>query len=692
MLLSLSWLIVWFPLLGFLHNAFAGSLYKDKKAAKNAVSFVAPAVVFASFFVALLLLPTVLGSHEHRAYAAMVPFTSPNLPWIKFGGFQVNFALLLDPLSLLMTLIVTGVGGLIHIYATSYMAEDKEFSRFFTYFNLFIFMMLVLVLAENFLLMFVGWEGVGTCSYLLISFWYSDVANAKAGNKAFIVNRVGDLGFALGIMAVWSVFGTLSFFNPEATGVMQLAAAHKDVMGHDLGALQLWFAPALTTMCVLLFIGAAGKSAQIPLFVWLPDAMAGPTPVSALIHAATMVTAGVVMLTRCSWLFIQSTTALQLVAWIGLATAVLGATIGLVQTDIKKVLAYSTISQLGYMFLACGVGNFRAAMFHVTTHAFFKALLFLGSGAVIHAMHGEQDMNKMGGLKALIPKTWMLMFIGTYAIAGVFPLAGLWSKDGILDSAFRSPWGSGPILYIVGLGTAFVTAFYMNRMMWKTFYTDRRFEDGKLPSLSHSNEDHPEEEKPEGHVHEAPPTMLLPLYVLAFFSVVGGLFAFLFANDDLWKFTVATFQTARPALEEGAALPGGAIVGYLISTIVAVAGLAAAATVYKQRSQSGELLNPALKPKNPLYRILVAKWGFDAAYDFLFVRVGENFARSILWRTIDGGIDSLVTNGAKFVGGISHVGRLIQTGYVRNYALGMLVGVVVIVLGQLATWQSLITR
>jgi NADH-quinone oxidoreductase subunit L len=582
---------------------------------------------------------------------------------------------------------VTGVGGLIHIYATSYMAEDREFNRFFTYFNLFIFMMLLLVLAENFLLMFVGWEGVGTCSYLLISFWYTEVANARAGNKAFIVNRIGDLGFVLGMAAVWSVFGTLSFFTSHGTGVMQLAAQHHDVLGHSLGDLQLWFAPALTTICILLFIGAIGKSAQIPLFVWLPDAMAGPTPVSALIHAATMVTAGVVMLTRCSWLFVQSTPTLQIVAWIGLATAVLGATIGLVQTDIKRVLAFSTISQLGYMFLACGVGNFKAAMFHVTTHAFFKALLFLGSGAVIHSMHGQQDMNKMGGLKRLLPKTWMLMAIGTYAIAGFPLLAGFWSKDAILDSAFGSPWGSGPILYVVGLGTAFLTAFYMNRMMWKTFYTEQRFEDGKLPSLNHSNEEH-HDEIASGTVHESPPTMLLPLYVLAFLSCVGGI-VLAFTLGNFLDSSVAPLSLG--SLEEGKGPFGSVVVGYVVSSLIAIAGLAAAAALYKQRAETGELLDPALKPRNPLYRILVANWGFDALYEAIFIRFAGRFTTSILWRTIDSGlIDGTVNGLAKLVGGISHVGRLVQTGYVRNYALGMLVGVVVIVLGLLATWQSLI--
>ncbi len=687
-MLSYAWLIVWLPLLGFAHNAFAGFLYKDPKAAKNAVSFVAPFVVFASFLVALVLLPAVMGAPEHRAYAGFLPFASPDSPWIKFGGFEVNFALLLDPLSLLMTLIVTGVGGLIHIYATSYMETDKEFNRFFTYFNLFIFMMLLLVLGENFLLMFVGWEGVGTCSYLLISFWYTETANARAGNKAFIVNRVGDVGFVLGMLAIWSVFGTLSFFNAHGTGVMQLAAQHLDIAGNALGDLKLWFAPAITTICILLFIGAAGKSAQIPLFVWLPDAMAGPTPVSALIHAATMVTAGVVMLTRCSWLFVQSTTALQIVAWIGLATAVLGATIGLVQNDIKRVLAYSTISQLGYMFLACGIGNFRAAMFHVTTHAFFKALLFLGSGAVIHSMHGEQDMNKMGGLKKLLPKTWLLMFIGTYAIAGIFPLAGFWSKDSILDSAASSPWGSGLLLYGIGLLTAGMTAFYMNRMMWKTFYTEARFEDGKLPSLAHGNEEHHDDHaEATGKVHESPPTMLLPLYVLAFLSVVGGALMPLFFGS-FFDTTIAKLDVG--SLKEGTSVIGGPLVGYLLSTIVAVAGLAAARTLYTQRQQTGELLAPDRKRVNPLYRILAAKWGFDTLYDVLFIRFGGQFATKILWRTVDQGlVDGTISGLAKLVGGLSEVGRRVQTGYVRNYALGMLVGVVVIVIGLLATWQNL---
>ncbi len=381
---SYAWLICWLPLLGFVHNALAGFLYKNLAARKKAVSYVAPGVVLLAFAVTLyVLVVEVLPSPDHRLVVPLIPGLSPETPWISLAGFKASFGILLDPLSMLMAMIVTGIGGLIHIYATGYMADDREQPRFFTYFNLFIFMMLLLVLGSNFLMLFVGWEGVGTCSYLLVSFWYVDVNNAKAGNKAFIVNRVGDLGFALGMMAIWSVFGTLTFFADKGTGVMQLAAQHVDVLHHPL-------APQMVTLiCCLLFVGAMGKSAQIPLWVWLPDAMAGPTPVSALIHAATMVTAGVVMVTRCSWLFVQAPQALQLVGWVGLATAFVGATIGLVQNDIKRVLAFSTVSQLGYMFLACGVGNFTAGMFHVLTHACFKALLFLGSGRC-HSLHARR--------------------------------------------------------------------------------------------------------------------------------------------------------------------------------------------------------------------------------------------------------------------------------------------------------------
>ena len=699
---SWAWLIVWLPLFGFLFSAFSGLLF-GKQAARRWVAYVAPGVVLAAFAVTLAVLPAVMAAPEKRLFVPLIPGMSPTTPWIDMSGFRVNFALLLDPLSLLMAMIVTGVGGLIHVYATGYMADDPEQPRFFTYFNLFIFMMLLLVLGENFLLLFVGWEGVGTCSYLLISFWYRDVENAKAGNKAFIVNRVGDIGFALGMMAIWSVFGTLSFFTPDHRGVMDLAAAHQTIGGTPLAASAI----SVTVICILLFIGACGKSAQIPLWVWLPDAMAGPTPVSALIHAATMVTAGVVMVTRCSWLFVQSSTALQVVGWIGLATAFLGASIGLVQNDIKRVLAYSTISQLGYMFLACGMGAFTWGMFHVTTHAFFKALLFLGAGAVIHAMQGEQDMRKMGGLKKLIPRTWAVMFVGTYAIAGFPLLSGFWSKDAILDSAARSPWGYGPILYGVGLFIALMTAFYMNRLMWQTFYTEPRFVNGELPDQHHSNLDehtpHGEhtghEEETAGHathaaqahgahggtVHESPPSMMFPLYILALLSIVAGIVLYLtgsfarFLEPSVAKLDLGGLEEGRELFSQTA--------GYVISSLVAIAGLSLAAMLYKQHMKTGELVPEARKQewlRHPLhpYTFLYNKWWWDWLYNTIFIRIGGMIAERILWKGIDAGIIDGTVNGlAKAIGGISSVTRRLETGYVRNYALGMLFGVVVLVLG-----------
>lgn len=760
-----SWasLILWLPLLGFLFNAFSGFFIKDKARQKYLVSWIGPGVVLGAFAIALLVLMQNGSAPEHRMIVPLIPGTSADMPWIRMGSFQVNFALLLDPLSLLMALIVTGVGGLIHIYATGYMADDPEQPRFFTYFNLFIFMMLLLVMGENFLLMFVGWEGVGSCSYLLISFWYTDVNNAKAGNKAFIVNRVGDLGFALGIMAVWSVFGTLSFYNGTETGCIDLAKQGVDVLHHPLTQLQPIHFPLLgtlsfvTVMCMLLFVGAVGKSAQIPLWVWLPDAMAGPTPVSALVHAATMVTAGVVMLSRCSYLFVQSSQALQLVGWIGLATAFVGATVGLVQTDIKRVLAFSTVSQLGYMFLACGVGNFTAAMFHITTHAFFKALLFLGSGAVIHSMMGEQDMRNMGGLKRLIPNTAMVMFIGTYAIAGFPLLSGFWSKDEILDSAARTPWQSGifggatgPFLYFIGLATAFMTAFYMNRLMWKTFYTEPRFANGKLVAHHHSNfsdDDHghgtdshghadthdvhnnPEgeqtgheeaghaantahavdagyghgHEEGTGSVHESPPSMMWPLYILAVPSVLFGLLAGpLFGNRFAQFLEPSVWSYEHPGaltmLEEGHAfLPNGA--GYFISSLVAIGGLYLAFSIYKVRTRTGEWFPEATKegwlrnratPTAFLYDTFVAKWGFDTAYNWFFIKIGGLFAENVLWKIVDKGIIDNIVNGlAGLVGAFSQGTRRLQTGYVRNYALAMLFGVVVIVFGLAYTFFKL---
>jgi NADH-quinone oxidoreductase subunit L len=705
---SYAWLIAWLPLLGFIHNASAGFLYRDLDTRKKAVSYVAPGVVLLAFAVTLYVLVTeMLPSPDHRLVVPLIPGLSPETPWISVAGFKANFGILLDPLSMLMAMIVTGIGGLIHIYATGYMADDREQPRFFTYFNLFIFMMLLLVLGSNFLMLFVGWEGVGTCSYLLISFWYTDTDNAKAGNKAFIVNRIGDLGFALGMMAIWSVFGTLTFYAGDKSGVMQLAARHVDVLGRPL------VPQMITLICCLLFVGAVGKSAQIPLWVWLPDAMAGPTPVSALIHAATMVTAGVVMVTRCSWLFVQAPAALQLMGWIGLATAFVGATIGLVQNDIKRVLAFSTVSQLGYMFLACGVGNFTAGMFHVLTHACFKALLFLGSGAVIHSMLGEQDMRKMGGLKKLIPKTWMLMFVGTYAIAGFPGGSGFFSKDEILGSASASPWGNGMVLYAVGLFTAFMTAFYMNRLMHKTFYTDARFVDGELAAHHHSNfedEEHAGEHTDEhnnvalaahshshsdakgtGRVHESPPSMMFPLYVLAILSVVIG---FILGPTKIFE---RFLEPSVAHLDIGPLAEGSPLVsevtGWVISATVAILGLLVAWAMYGKAKNTGELMTEQAKARNPVYLFLMDKWCFDRAYNYVFITLGGRFADRFLWKKVDVGlIDGAVNYIAQFVGELSTAFRKVQTGYVRNYALGILCGVVALVAGLLAQWSSIHLR
>ncbi len=691
-------LILLFPLLGFLFCAFFG-----KRVGQKTVACIAPTVVLASFVVAIWALVSLVNpAAEHRLVVPLIPFTSATAPWISFGGFKVFFALLLDPLSILMAMVVTGVGGLIHIYATGYMKDDKEFARFFTYFNLFIFMMLILVLAENFLLMFVGWEGVGTCSYLLISFWYKDIENAKAGNKAFIVNRVGDLGFALGMMAVWSVFGTLSFFGHHGqNGVMDLALHHISVSTQPLVALKIAGMPALTVICGLLFIGAIGKSAQIPLFMWLPDAMAGPTPVSALIHAATMVTAGVVMMTRCSWLFVQAPEVMKVVAGVGLATAVLGATIALVQTDIKKVLAYSTISQLGFMFLACGVGDFTAGMFHVTTHAFFKALLFLGAGAVIHSMLGEQDMRKMGGLSKKLKTTYYLMLIGTLAIAGFPFLSGFFSKDAILFSASRSLNSIGPInigllIYILGLGVSLLTAFYMCRLMMKTFLTRARWTVGGLVDQHHSNEeahhDHGEHDTHEansGNVIQSPNSMMIPLYILAFFSIVAGFW--LGPTHILERFlepSIANMTVVGGITQAKELFPEMA--GYFISGIVAIAGLGLGVVLYRQHMDSGQLMNDEKRANSIGVEFLQNDWFFfNGAYD-TFNRATQFVGDRILWRIIDKGlVDGIVNTIAKIVGSIGSGLRRTQTGYVRNYALTMLVGVVALVVSLYFTWVKL---
>jgi NADH-quinone oxidoreductase subunit L len=683
--LQLAQLILWLPLLGFLFCSTSGLYIKDRALQKRLTTIIAPGVVLAAFAIALFV--TLQFGSTSREIIALIPGASIYDPWIRFGGFRVNFNEVLDPLSLVMALVVTGVGGLIHVYSIGYMKEDRDYTRFFTYFNLFIFMMLLLILGDNFLLMFVGWEGVGVCSYLLISFWFSDTANARAGNKAFIVNRVGDLGFSLGIMTIWAYFGTVSFYTPQHRGVLELAnhvGRVLDVTGAVVPA------SVITMICLLLLVGAIGKSAQIPLFVWLPDAMAGPTPVSALIHAATMVTAGVVMLSRCSFIFVHSAVALQAVAWIGLATAFAGAAMAMVQTDIKKVLAYSTISQLGYMFIACGVGDFTDGIFHVVTHAFFKALLFLGAGAVIHSMLGEQDMRKMGGLKKKLPSTWAVMLIATYSIAGFPLLSGFWSKDAILESASRSFAGNGMLLYAGGLITAFMTAFYMNRLMWKTFYTRERFTDGHLHAHQHGDSDesgHAADAHGGGSVHTSPSTMMWPLFILAVLAVGFGWFAGPFGpggGNLLRKF----LEPSIAPLSLGGLQPQADLLspmaGYILSSLIAIGGLSLAAVLYGRRMETGAIMDPAAAEASPLVRLLKNNLGFDAVYNIIFIKFGGLLAERGLMRGVEADTINAAGDGiAKSVGGMSHLLRRIQTGYVRNYALVMLVGVVTLMVGML---------
>src|SRR5512135_697659 len=470
------------PFAGFLIAGLFGKFLKEKAA------YFPIAGVIGAFILSVSAFFDVLGG----------AIINENLySWISIGSLSVNVGFQIDQLTAVMLLVVTTLSSLIHIYSVGYMHGDKGYPRFFAYLALFTFFMLVLVMANNFLLMFVGWEGVGLCSYLLIGFWYEKKSAADAGVKAFVVNRVGDFGFVLAVLLIFLTFGTLDFSEVFAAVGTPLANQTIDLMGIHVGI--------ITLICLLLFVGATGKSAQIPLYVWLPDAMEGPTPVSALIHAATMVTAGVFMVARCAPLFTLSPTALTVVAVVGGVTAFFAATIGLVQNDIKRVIAYSTISQLGYMFLGLGVGAFSAGIFHLTTHAFFKGLLFLASGSVIHALSGEQDMRKMGALKSKIKVTHWVFILGSLALAGIFPFAGFFSKDEILWSAFNSS-SIGRALWAVGVVAAFMTAFYSFRLIYLTFYGKSRI-------------DH----DVEHHVHESPKVMTVPLMILAFFSITIGL-------------------------------------------------------------------------------------------------------------------------------------------------------------------------
>jgi len=638
-------LIPLLPFLGFLLNASLG-----RRISKAAAGAVACGTMFGSLLVSLTMVwQLVARPAESRAISNTV-FT-----WIASGDFTAAFTLRLDPLASVMILVITGIGWLIHVYSTAYMHEesDSEYARYFSYLNLFAAFMLVLVLGANFLVMFVGWEGVGLCSYLLIGFWYQKKAASDAGKKAFIVNRIGDFGFVLGVLLLFVRFGTVDF--------QEVARAAAAVSPEAAFGTVSW-------ITLLLFIGATGKSAQIPLYIWLPDAMEGPTPVSALIHAATMVTAGVYMIGRNAVLFSHAPQTLAIVAVIGAATALMAGTIGLVQNDIKRVLAYSTVSQLGYMFLAMGVGAYAAGIFHLYTHAFFKALLFLGSGAVIHALAGEQDLRKMGGLKKDLPITYWTFLIGAMAIAGVPGLAGFFSKDEIL---YRTYTSGHTLLWVIGLLTALLTAIYMFRLVFMAFHGESR-----RAAASHEASIHDAPHHSPSHLHDAPPAMAVALIVLAIGSVVAGyagLPSILGGGDWFARYLEPSFGVApvEEVAEHG--LEG---VLMLVSIAVAAAGIGIAWYFFlKNRRAADEMAGRF----GGLQTLLLNKYYVDEIYDATIVQPIRIASEDGLWKVIDVRfIDAAVNGVGLTVAGASERLRRVQTGSVRSYAASVFLGVVVI--------------
>jgi NADH-quinone oxidoreductase subunit L len=612
---------------------------------RRLVAYLGPAVVGGSFVVSLLSVLALAARPAHDRLFVQVLF-----PWVTAGSFSAPVAFQLDPLSSVMILVVTGVGFLIHVYSVGYMSHEKAFARYFVYLNLFTFAMLLLVLGSNFLLMFVGWEGVGLCSYLLIGYWFEKKSASDAGKKAFIVNRVGDFGFLVAIFLVFWTFGSVDY-----TEVFARIPGLK-----ESGALTTGIATAIT---LLLFVGATGKSAQIPLYVWLPDAMEGPTPVSALIHAATMVTAGVYMVARTSALFLLAPASMGVVAVVGAATAIFSATIGICQNDIKRVLAYSTVSQLGYMFLACGVGAFTAGIFHLMTHAFFKALLFLGSGSVIHALSGEQDMQKMGSLKNRLPITFTTMFIATLAISGIPGFSGFFSKDEILWKSFSS--GHGHVgLWLVGTAAAGITAFYMFRLIFLTFFGPSRMD--------------PEVEK---HVHESPYSMTVPLMLLAVLSLAGGWIGIpeaLGGHNHFEAWLAPVFGHAADGAAHGGA-HHSATLEYLLmagSVGVALCGIGLAYYLYRVRPEMPKEIAGRVPG---LYDVVFHKYYVDEIYDAVIVRRIVN-GSIWLWEAFDATfIDGIVNGVAGLVRGAGDRVRHMQTGVVGNYALSLLLGAVILV-------------
>jgi len=628
--------IILAPLLGFIINGL-----RYKKHSANVAGAIASIAVGISFVFSLISFFNLISLPE-----ASRKISANLFPWIQLAGLDIQVGFNIDQISGIMILIITGVGFLIHLFSVGYMHHDKGAAKYFAYLNLFIFNMLLLVLGDNLLVMFVGWEGVGLCSYLLIGFWFSDEAKAAAGMKAFITNRIGDAGFLLGMFIIFVTFGTLSFSEINLLSVNSMELS--------------WGAP-LTLATLFLFIGATGKSAQIPLYVWLPDAMAGPTPVSALIHAATMVTAGVYMIIRLSSLFIATPLTMHVIAVIGAITALVAATIGITQWDIKKILAYSTVSQLGYMFLAVGVGAFGAALFHLMTHAFFKALMFLGSGSVIHAMHEEQDVRKMGGLKKYLPITHMTFLMGWLAIIG-FPLfSGFFSKDEILWMSFHSPLGS-PWLWVVGLLGAMMTAFYMTRLMALTFWGSSRV-DKKI------------------HPHESPPIMWIPLAILAVLSVGAGwigiphvIGAVLPGHPENLLENWLHLSVAKiPGLQEAEASLEWTLMG--TSVVLALSSAFAAYHIYCKKP---DIAKRFAEKMSGLHRVIYNKYFVDEAYfKFIINPLIENSKR--LWYYVDVHIiDKTTYVVSDLARDMGELGKWVQSGNLQQYLMYLVVGIVVI--------------
>ena len=630
-MINLVWLVPVFPLIGFLINGVGRNFWS-----KTLVSWIGSVAILASFALSL-------GIFLELNASDVKSFTVPLFDWIQVGALRIPFSFLVDPLSSIMLLIVTGIGFLIHVYSAGYMHNDGGFAKFFAYLNLFIFFMLLLVLGSNYVVLFIGWEGVGLCSYLLIGFWFTNVNYASAAKKAFVMNRIGDLGFLLAVFFIYSTFGSVEFANvfPQA-------------------ALLPSGSTILVVITLLLFVGATGKSAQLPLFTWLPDAMAGPTPVSALIHAATMVTAGIYMIARSNILFTLAPLTMNIVAIVGLSTAIVAALIAITQNDIKKVLAYSTVSQLGYMFLGLGVGAYTGAFFHVITHAFFKALLFLGAGSVIHAMHHEQDMRNMGGLKSKLPITFFTMLMGTIAISGLPPFSGFFSKDEILAHVYEH----NPTLWVIGVLGAMLTAFYMFRMLFLTFW-------GSFRGTK-------EQEK---HLHESPKSMTIPLVVLAILSVFGGLIGVpevLGGHHWLAQFLSPVLVYTKAV--SGEAVPLDHAIEYLLMGISVGAALLAIGIAYVTYVSRKVLPISDAENRSFLSKLSYHKFYIDEVYEALITRSLDAIS-TFFYKVVDKlGIDGLVNGAGTTAKEASKTLRLIQTGNVGFYIFMMVAGIVALLI------------